>query len=52
MSVARRFALGLLSQDGAGGRVHVMNLFADRTTHRLIDVAVLRSIFGAEALNS
>jgi len=55
MSVARClerfFALGRLSQDGSGGRVHMMYLLAYRTRHRLIDVAILRSVFGAEALN-
>jgi hypothetical protein len=29
-----------------------MNLLADWTGHRLIDVVVLRSIFGSEALNA
>ena len=55
MSVARClerfFALGRFSQDGAGGRVHMMYLLANRTRHRLIDVSILRNVFGTEALN-
>lgn len=53
MSVARClfFALAQFSQDRPGGRVHMMHLLTYRTGHRLIDVAILRSVFGTEALN-
>ena len=40
------------SQDGTRSRIYVMDLMAYRTGHRLIDVAILRSIFGRKALNS
>jgi len=40
------------SQDLASSRIHVMDLMAYRTGHRLIDVAVLRSILGRETLNT
>jgi hypothetical protein len=33
-------------------RVHVMYLMTYRTSHRLIDVAVFRGIFGNKALNA
>jgi hypothetical protein len=53
MSVERSlfFALGQFSQDRAGGRVHMMDQLTYRTGHWLIDVAVLRSVFGTETLN-
>jgi len=41
-----------LSQDGSGTRIHVMDLAACRTGHRLIYVVVLRNIFGRKALNA
>ena len=43
---------GLFAQDDAGMRVHVMYLMTYRTSHRLIDVAVFRGIFGNKALNA
>ena len=43
---------GLFTQDDAGMRVHVMYLMTYRTSHRLIDVAVFRGIFGNKALNA
>jgi len=43
---------GLFAQDDAGMRVHVMYLMTYRTSHRLIDVAVFRGIFGHKALNA
>ena len=43
---------GLFAQDDAGMRVHVMYLMTYRTSHRLIDVAVFRDIFGNKALNA
>ena len=36
----------------AGRWVHVVDLVACRTGHRLIDVVVLRNIFGRKALNA
>ena len=41
-----------LSQDGSGTRIHVMDLAARWTGHRLIYVVVLRNIFGRKALNA
>jgi hypothetical protein len=35
-----------------GTWVHVMHLMTYRTSHRLIDVAVFRGIFGNKALNA
>jgi hypothetical protein len=43
---------GLFAQNDAGMRVHVMYLMTYRTSHRLIDVAVSRGIFGNKALNA
>ena len=43
---------GLFAQDDAGMRVHVMYLMTYRTSHRLVDVAVFRGIFGNKALNA
>ena len=43
---------GLFAQDDAGMRVHVMYLMTYRTSHRLIDVAVFRGIFGNKPLNA
>jgi hypothetical protein len=43
---------GLFAQADAGMRVHVMYLMTYRTSHRLIDVAVFRGIFGNKALNA
>ena len=40
------------AQDDAGMRVHVMYLMIYRTSHRLIDVAVFRGIFGNKPLNA
>jgi hypothetical protein len=41
----------VFAQNFAGSRVHVMHLVTDRTGHRLIDVLILRGIFGRKALN-
>jgi len=41
-----------VSQDGTRSRIYVMDLMACWTGHRLIDVAVLRNIFGTEALHA
>jgi hypothetical protein len=43
---------GLFAQDDAGMRVHVTYLMTYRTSHRLIDVAVFRGVFGHKALNA
>ncbi len=43
---------GLFFQDGASSRVHMMDLMAYRTGHRLIDTAVFGGVFGGETLNS
>jgi hypothetical protein len=43
---------GLFAQDDARMRIHVMYLVTYRTSYRLIDVAVFRSIFGNKALNA
>jgi hypothetical protein len=42
----------LFSQDGASRRIHEMDLAAYRTGHRLIDMLILRNIFGGKALNA
>jgi hypothetical protein len=44
--------LKMVAQDDAGMRVHVMYLMTYRTSHRVIDVAVFRGIFGNKALNA
>jgi hypothetical protein len=41
--------LSIVSQDGSGTRIHVIDLAACRTGHRLIYVVVLRNIFGRKA---
>jgi hypothetical protein len=43
---------GPFAQNDAGMRVHVMYLMTYRTSHRLIDVAVFRGIFGNKPLNA
>jgi len=40
------------AQDGAGSRIYVVNLMAYRAVHRLINMVILRSIFGGKALNA
>jgi hypothetical protein len=42
----------LFFQGGASSWIHMMDLMAYRTGHRLINVAVLGGVFGGEALNA
>ena len=42
----------LFSQGSASSWIHMMDLMAYRTGHRLINVAVLGGVFGEEALNA
>ena len=39
-------------QDDSGSGIYVMDLTANRTAHRLVNVTILRNIFGAKALNA
>jgi hypothetical protein len=44
--------LNFFAQDGAGGRINVMDLATYRAGHRLIDVVVLGDVFCNKALNA